>query len=347
MRLLLYSFSLIYNTITTIRNWLFDYNIFPSSSYHIPIICIGNLSIGGSGKTPHTNYIIDLLKKKYRVAVLSRGYGRITKGFKYIQHTDKAKHVGDESLLYKQKHHNNIIVAVEKDRNKGVQKIMNDFPEIDVILLDDGLQHRWINPGFKIVITPYHKPYFNDYLFPFGSLRENKSGANRSDIIIVSKCPENMNPTEKKGMKSELHLFENQSAFFSSIKYSNLRCMTSSEFLVDFEDYSITLVTGIADPLLIIDYFKNKEQEVRHLNFADHHKYTLSDIQKILNEYNKDKSIKKLILTTEKDAVKLMEFENHFGDVNMYILPINIAFERQEEFEKQILNYVENNKRNS
>ena len=123
--------------------------------------------------------------------------------------------------------------------------------------------------------------------------------------------------------------------------------MTSSKLLTDYTDYSITLVTGIADPSLIIEYFKNKEQEVTHLNFADHHKYTLSDIQKILSEYNKDKSIKKLILTTEKDAVKLMEFENHFGDVNMYILPINIAFEKQEEFEKQILNYVENNKRNS
>ena len=346
MRLLLYPFSVIYNTVSTIRNWLFDFNIFSSISYPIPIICIGNLSIGGSGKTPHTNYIIDLLKKEYSIAVLSRGYGRVAKGFKYVQNTDSAKYVGDEPLLYKQKHPN-IIVAIEKDRNKGVQKIMNDFPEIDVILLDDGLQHRWINPGLKIVITPYQKPYFNDYLFPFGSLRENKSGANRSDIIIVSKCPENMNPTAKKGMKSELHLFASQSAFFSSIKYSDLRCMTSSELLIDFKDYSITLVTGISDPSLIIGYFKNKEQEVRHQNFADHHKYTLSDIQKILNEYNKDKSIKKLILTTEKDAVKLMEFENHFGDVNIYILPINIAFEKQEEFEKQILNYVENNKRNN
>ena len=263
-----------------------------------------------------------------------------------VKNTDSAKYVGDEPLLYKQKHPN-IIVAVEKNRNKGVKKIMNDFPKIDVILLDDGLQHRWINPGLKIVITPYHKPYFNDYLLPFGSLRENKSGAKRSDIIIVSKCPENMNPTTKRGMKRELSIFANQSAFFSSIKYSNLKCMTSSKLLIDYKDYSITLVTGIADPSLIIEYFKNKEQEVTHLNFTDHHKYTLSDIQKILSEYNKDKSIKKLILTTEKDAVKLMEFESHFGDTNMYILPINIAFERKEEFEKQILNYVENNKRNS
>ena len=346
MRLLLYPFSVIFNTIITIRNWLFDYNLFPSNSHPIPIICIGNLSIGGSGKTPHTNYIINLLKKHYSVAVLSSGYGRTSRGFKYVKNTDSAKDVGDEPLLYKHKYPN-IIVAVEKDRNKGVKKIMNDFPEIDVILLDDGLQHRWINPGLKIVITSYQKPYFNDYLFPFGSLRENKSGANRSDIIIVSKCPENMNPIAKKGIKSELYLFANQSAFFSSIKYSNLKCMTSPELLANFKGYSITLVTGIADPSLIIDYLKNNEQKIRHLNFADHHKYTLSDIKKILSEYKEDKSIKKLILTTEKDAVKLMEFENRFGGVKVYLLPINIAFERQEEFEKQIINYVENNKRNS
>ena len=346
MRLLLYPFSLIFNIITTIRNWLFDYNILNSTSHTTPIICVGNLSIGGSGKTPHTNYIIDLLKKHYNVAVLSRGYGRTSKNLKYVENTDQAKYVGDEPLLYKKKHPE-IIVVVEKCRNKGVNKIIRDFPETDVILLDDGLQHRWINPGLKIVITPHHKPYFNDYVLPFGSLREDKATAKRNDIIIVSKCPEEINIVARKKIRSRLHLLKHQSVFFSSIKYSNLECMNSTESLVDFTGYSITLVTGIADSSLIIEYLSDNDQRITHLRFSDHHKYTLSNIQQILSTYDKDKSVKKVILTTEKDATKLMEFKSNFGERYIYILPINITFKDQKKFEKKILNYVEDNKRNS
>ena len=343
MRLLLYPLSLFFNIIITIRNWLFDCKILTSTSHSTPIICIGNLSIGGSGKTPHTNYIINLLKGHYNVAVLSRGYGRTSKNIKYVKNTDKAKYVGDEPLLYKQKHPE-ITVVVEKDRNKGVRKIMRDFPDTDVILLDDGLQHRWINPGLKIVITQYQRPYFNDYLFPFGSLRENKSGAKRHDIIVVSKCPKEMDIQTKKKMKSSLDLCKHQSAFFSSIKYSKLECMNSTKLLLEFKQFSITLVTGIADSSLIIKYLNNNQQRMVHLKFSDHHKYTLSDIHQILSTYNKDKSRKKLILTTEKDATKLMEFKKQFENKNIYILPINITFKEQKEFDTKLLNYVENNK---
>tara|TARA_B100001758_G_C18386598_1_gene600498 strand:+ start:772 stop:1812 length:1041 start_codon:yes stop_codon:yes gene_type:complete len=346
MRLLLYPLSLFLNIIITIRNWLFDYKILTSISHSTPIICIGNLSIGGSGKTPHTNYIINLLKDHYNVAVLSRGYGRITNNLKYVKNTDKAKYVGDEALLYKQKHPE-ITVVVEKDRNKGIRNIMRDYPDTDVILLDDGLQHRWTNPGLKIVITTYQRPYFNDYLFPLGSLRENKSGAKRHDIIIVSKCPEEMDKKTRKKMKSSLDLCKHQSAFFSSIKYSKLECMKSSELLLEFKEFSITLVTGIADSSLIIDYLNNNQQRMVHLRFSDHHKYTIYDIHKILSTYDKDKSIKKLILTTEKDATKLMEFKNKFESRNVYVLPINVVFNEQKEFDTKILNYVENNKRNN
>ena len=178
---------------------------------------------------------------------------------------------------------------------------------------------------------------------PFGNLRENTLGAKRSDIIIISKCPEDMNPTIKKGIISKLNLFTHQSTFFSSINYSDLRRMTSHKLLPDFKNYSITLVTGIANPSLIVDYCKKNTQKVNHLNFLDHHKYTLSDIQKILKEYNKDKSIKKLILTTEKDAVKLKKFLTQFKEENIYYIPIHIYIHKKDLFQEKLLDYVKKN----
>ena len=346
MGFLLYPFSVIYNSITTIRNWLFDYNILVSKSYAIPIICVGNLSVGGSGKTPQIKFLINLLKKEYKVAVLSRGYGRNSSGLQYIETTTSVSQAGDEPLLIKQTHPE-CLVVVEKNRNKGVQSIMNDHPEIDVILLDDGFQHRWIKAGLNILLTPYNNPFSKDHLLPLGKLRENSKGAIRASIIIFSKCPEKMTPIEKKGLESGLHLFAYQNLYFSTIKYNPWKCLTTAEILQEDNRYSITLVSGIAHPLAIVTFLENKGHTISHLNYDDHHNYSSKDIKEILSVYNKDKSTKKLILTTEKDAVKLNAFKDDFGDANIYVLPINIAFEKQEEFEKQILNYVENNKRNS
>ena len=342
MRLLLFLLSIIYGTFTSIRNNLFDYGIFKSTTHKIPIICIGNLSAGGSGKTPHTNHIAKLLSKQYNVAILSRGYGRKSKGFNYVVSSSTAISIGDEPLQLKQ---NNpiCIVAVNNNRNKGVTKILTDYPKTDVILLDDGFQHRWIKAGLNILITPFQKPYTKDELLPLGTLRENISAAHRADIIIVSKTPINANPTRKKGMLESLHLKAHQKVYFSSINYKKYKCIDTGKYLENEANYSITLVSGIANPTTLVNHLKKHTTNVNLLRFNDHHNYNQNNITHILSEYNKDKSSKKVILTTEKDGTKLREFSKEFKGANLYYIPIDIALNEQKEFEKKILNYVANN----
>ena len=342
MRYLLFPFSLIYESITSVRNLVFNYGIFKSQSHKIPIICIGNLSVGGSGKTPHTQYVINLLKHNYKVAILSRGYGRNSSSLQYVEINSSPNQVGDEPLLIKKTHPDCLVVA-EKNRNKGVKQILKDFPETEIILLDDGFQHRWIKAGFNILITPYYSPYYQDYLMPVGNLRESKKGAERAQVIIISKTPEQSNPIEKNGMLSKLNLFANQTAYFSHIEYSKWKCINANNELQEEKTYSITLVTGIANPQPLVNHLQKAGHSIHHLEYHDHYKYTTKDIDNILAKYNADKSTKKLILTTEKDATKLREFKKQFGTENVYFAPIEVVLEQSERFEKQILDYVAKN----
>ena len=342
MRYLLFPFSFIYGSITAMRNLLFDYGISKSQSYTIPIICIGNLSVGGTGKTPHTQYLLDLLKNNYKVAVLSRGYGRKNSNLQFVETTSNATKVGDEPLQLKQ-NNPECLVVVEKNRNKGVKQILKDFPETEVILLDDGYQHRWIKAGFNILITPFSSPYYKDYLMPVGKLRESKKGVSRANAVIFSKTPENTNPILKKGMLERLHLFAHQEAYFSGIEYHKFKCISNNTELEENNPYNITLVSGIANTNPLIKYLEEKGHSINHLKYSDHHNYSSNDIDTILAEYNADKSIKKLILTTEKDATKLKQFLPHFKDVNFYYIPIEIKIDQSEKFKNQILDYVEKN----
>ena len=342
MRYLLFPISLIYSSITSIRNLMFNYKIFKSKSYNTPIICIGNLSTGGSGKTPHALYLINLLKKNYKIALLSRGYARNSSNFQYIQLNSSAKEVGDEPLLIKQTHPE-CLVVVEKNRNKGIIQILKDFPETEIILLDDGFQHRWVKAGINILTTPYYSPYYQDFLIPAGNLRENQKGANRADIIIVSKTPEESSPDEKKDIIKRLNLIKDQTVYFSHIKFSKWKCINTNNELNDKKIYSITLVTGIAHAQPLVNHIKKEGHSIYHIEYADHHKYTTKDIGNILAKYNADKSTKKLILTTEKDATKLREFKKQFSTKNIYFAPIEVVLEQSERFEKQILDYVAKN----
>ena len=342
MRYLLFPLTFIYGSITAIRNLLFDYGILKSQSYTIPIICIGNLSVGGTGKTPHTQYLLDLLKNNYKVAVLSRGYGRKNSNLQFVEITSNAFEVGDEPLQLKQ-NNPECLVVVEKNRNKGVKQILKDFPETEVILLDDGYQHRWIKAGFNILITPFSSPYYKDYLMPVGKLRESKKGVSRANAVIFSKTPENTNPTLKKGMLERLHLFAHQEAYFSGIEYHRFKCINNNTELEENNPYNITLVSGIANTNPLIKYLEEKGHSINHLKYSDHHNYISNNIDTILAEYTADKSIKKLILTTEKDATKLKQFLPHFKDVNFYYIPIEIKIDQSKKFKNQILDYVEKN----
>ncbi len=344
MRLLLYPLSFLYAIITNIRNLFFDIGIFTTKKYDIPIICVGNLSSGGTGKTPLTDYLLSLLSNR-KVAVLSRGYGRKTKGFKIVETESKAKLVGDEPLLLKQQHPNNLVI-VDESRTRAIERIMKNHPEIEIIIMDDGFQHRKIKAGLNILITDYHLPYYKDYLLPMGTLRESKKSSERADIIMVSKAPKDLNPTEKKGIMQQLGIFITQRCYFSNIIYKKWRHFTNNTELINEEIYSITLVSGIANPNPLISKLEQDGHKITLMQFADHHNYTKSDIKAILKQYNQHNCVKKLILTTEKDAVKLKAFESEFKDVDLYIAPIQTEIEEKENFEKQILNYVSANTTN-
>ena len=345
MRLLLFPFSFLFAIITNIRNLLFDMGILPSKTFNIPVICIGNLSVGGTGKTPHSDYIINLLKENYNVAVISRGYGRATKGFKEVKSDSSPSKVGEEALLLKQRHPN-CFVSVCANRKTGIEAILKNHIDVDVILMDDGFQHRRVNAGLNILLTTFKTPYYKDYLLPMGTLRESKRNAERAEIIVVTKSPKEINPTEKKEIIQQLNLNAIQHCFFSEIQYRNWKCLrTNKEFEPD-ENYSITLVTAIANATQLAEQLKENGHSITHLSYLDHHHFTKNDVKKILNNYKEDKSAKKLILTTEKDAVKLKPFENNFENVNIYFAPINIKIREKEEFEKQIEEYVRTNKRN-
>ncbi len=342
MRFILYPFSIIYGIITSTRNLLFDYKLLKSKIHNIPIICIGNLSVGGSGKTPHTNYIAHLLSQKYKVAILSRGYARKSKGFFYVTLNSEVDQVGDEPLELKQ-NNPNCIVAVNCDRNKGVKKILADYPKTNVILLDDGFQHRWIKAGLNIILTPFDKPYISDYLLPRGTLRENIQGISRADIIIVSKTPIYANSTEKKELISSFNLKAHQKKYFSSINYQKYKCLVNNTELEDEEKYSVTLACGIENINPLVNHLQLKGIKLKIIKFTDHHSYTLKNIKDILSNYHKDKSIKKLILTTEKDATKIRKFSAYFKDVNIYYIPINIIINNKKKFEKELIDYVKKN----
>ena len=342
MRLILYPLSIIYGIITTIRNFLFDYGIMESKTHKIPIICVGNLSLGGSGKTPHINYIAKVLSQCHKVSILSRGYRRKLSGFHYIELNSTASDIGDEPLQLKL-NNPNCIVAVNGNRNIAVTKILSDYPETSVILLDDGFQHRKIAAGLNIIVTPFHKPFIKDNLAPLGTLREPINQATRADIIIVSKTLSNTNSKERKEMTKSLKLKSHQKGYFSSIKYQRYKCIKNNSKLENEQEYSITLVSGIENSTPLVKHLQEQGREVKLIKFADHHNYTSKDIENILSLHRQNESIKKLILTTEKDATKLRRFLTDFKQENVYYIPINIVINNKEIFEKQLFDYVKSN----
>ena len=344
MRFILYPFSLIYLVISNIRNYLFDLNILKSTSFPYPIICVGNLSLGGTGKTPHVDYLVSILKDKYKIAVISRGYGRKTNKFYYVQKNFNSKLVGDEPLMLKKKYPN-IIIAVNNKRKEAINKIKIDFPDVEVFLMDDGFQHRWVKAGLNILITSFDKPFYNDHIFPYGNLRETKKNIKRANIIVVSKIPKDVTVEEQKKVINKINAKKNQEIYFSQIKYTGIKCLNTSNLIKkSLKNYNITLVTGLANSNYIINYLnQNNCSLFKHLKYKDHHEYTQDDCKRILNTYNKDNSIKKVILTTEKDSVKLSKFIAYFENTNFYVLQIKIDFIKEEKIKQKIFDYVKKN----
>jgi len=341
MHFFLFITSIIYGLIVNIRNFFFDYGILKVQTHNVPIICIGNISMGGSGKTPHLNYIAKLLSQKYYPAIISRGYGRKSSGFHYVHLDSTTSLVGDEPLQLKI-NNPDCIVAVNNNRNYAVNRIIRDHAQINLILLDDGFQHRSLKAGLNIILTPYYNLYSNDKLFPLGKLREPATGADRAKIIIISKTPEQTPSIQKKIITKALNIKAYQSVYFSSIKYYKFRHLKNNSELENEEEYSITLVCGIQNPTPLIDYLKEKRRKINLIKFADHHNYTPKDIKNILLEHKKDKSTKKLILTTEKDATKLRQILDKFYGIDVYYIPIEISINDKNMFKNSIIKYVTN-----
>lgn len=338
----LYPFSLIYHLVTGVRNTFYDWGIFKSTKFNTPIINVGNLSVGGSGKSPMVMYLSQYLSKYYRTGVLSRGYGRLTKGYEVTNYHSNYKTVGDEAMQLFERFKNKFVIAVCENRVFGAKKIISEM-DLEVLVLDDAMQHRAINPGFNILMTDFNDPYFKDHILPAGDLRESKAGAERADLIIVSKCPDILTEEKKQYYISRIRPTSRQKVFFTSIGYDeNVYSRDQSIPDNNLSYYDILLITGIANPTPLVNHLAKFSQKVKHLKFRDHHNFTDSDIKKILDEYNKLGEYK-LILTTEKDYVRIKTFEQLRGKV--YYWPINVIIDKKEEFNQIILDYVTKNKK--
>ena len=327
-KILFWKLSIQFSFVTTIRNFLYNVGVIKSNQFNIPIISIGNLVLGGSGKTPTTEYLIRLLSNKYKVAVLSRGYGRKSKGFIIADSNSDPSLIGDEPMQYYRKF-NNIIVCVDSNRVRAINKLINSNLNPEVILLDDAYQHRKVRPKLSILLSEYSKLYSQDYVFPLGNLRESRGSANRADIIMVTKCDKNLNKNDKINIVKKLNLNKEQSIYFSHIEYSNMVYSEEGKRALDeFKNKNFTLVTGIADPSNMVNYLKDSGYNFNHVSFNDHYNYLESDIIAL--------NTNELIITTEKDYVKLY---NRIG-TQLFYLPIEFVVDHMQEFNDEILNSI-------
>ena len=341
MNLILMPLSIIYGLITSLRNFIFDIGIFNSKKFNIPIICIGNLSVGGNGKTPHVNYLANTLNKKYNVAIISRGYKRKNYNFLYVETNSNVKDVGDEPLMLKQRNPEAIVVVCG-NRTKAINKLIKENPKIDIILLDDGYQHRWVNAGLNLLLTNINKPFYKDYLLPYGNLRESKKQCKRADYLVITNSHKVDNKL-KNEIISNVSKYCKKEMFFSGVKYQKPIGIFNNNILDNITKRKIVLVTGIADSIELKNYLNKETEIIKHFEFADHHNYNKEDIMDILSYYKSLKDIKKLILTTEKDRVKLIQHESLLKDFELYFLPIDVEVNKKEEFEKILLDYVRTN----
>lgn len=354
-KLLLYPFALIYGFVVFVRNRLYDLKLLKSKEFDIPVISVGNITVGGTGKTPHTEYLIRLLKANFNVATLSRGYKRKTKGFRRVELNSTVAEAGDEPLQLKNKFPD-VTVSVCENRVKGVEQLMEENTENktpDVILLDDAFQHRRITPGINILLIDYNRPIQKDMLLPAGRLREGKYQIRRANIIIFTKCPQEVTPIMRRILQKDIQLKPYQDLFFTSLTYDDIQPVFPQQQVAEkpnIGEYSLLVVTGIASPQSMHKHLNAISNEIKTKTFSDHHYYSGKDIELIMNEFNKIKSKKKLIVTTEKDALRfkdLPELNDAFKTV-LYYLPVRVKFldEEEKSFNKKIRNYVGENKSN-
>jgi tetraacyldisaccharide 4'-kinase len=341
LKLLLLPVFFLYSISIRLRNKFFDIGLFKSRKFNIPIISVGNICVGGSGKTPHVEYLIRLIKDSKNISVLSRGYGRKSRGFLNVNSNSIPELVGDEPLQIAVKYPE-VSVAVCEKRVSGIISLLKQ--KVNLILLDDAFQHRWVKPGLNILLTKYDNLFINDTLLPIGGLREHKKEYSRADIIIVTGTPNPLLPLDEYRLKEQISPSFEQKICFSYIEYLNPKSIFSNQ-VVSLENKEILLVTGIGSSNSLVNYLENSGFKVsNHLKFRDHYNYKKKDIKKIISTFNSISSEEKLILTTEKDSFRLLKFESLFVGITICYIPIEIKFQgKKSNFDSLILDYVEKN----
>jgi len=340
-RYLLLPITWMYGCVIWLRNKLYDKNILKSSSFNFPIICVGNLATGGTGKTPMTEYLVRLLKKDYKTATLSRGYKRKTTGFAIADEDTTALEIGDEPMQFHQKFPD-VTIAVGEERIVAIPQLLHDRPETEVIILDDAFQHRQVRAGLNIILTDYSNLYTRDLILPAGDLRDVRSSSKRADIIIVTKCNPELNETEKQKIISEINPAQSQTVYFTAIVYDKPYHLFTKEIIDITPDCGILLVCGIANPAPLKAHLEAHADSYDMLRYADHHIFHSNDLKDIRQQFEKMPSHNKLVLTTEKDAVRLEKFMAELKDFPIYVVPMqhSFLFNGATAFEKHVKQFI-------
>ena len=345
--------SWLYGLGVKLRNTMFEIGILKSRAFQIPVISVGNITVGGSGKTPHVEYLIDILKDLFHVAVLSRGYKRKSKGFIQATADTVMSDIGDEPYQMKQKFPK-VTIAVDKDRCHGIDLLTELDAKLDVVLLDDAFQHRYVKPGINILLVDYHRLIIYDELLPAGRLREPQNGKDRADIVIVTKCPKDLKPMEFRVIVKAMNLYPYQQLYFTTLDYGELKPVFSGHHtrvsMTQLAEYHVLLLTGIASPEQIEHDLSPLVRHIQPLAFSDHHQFRAKDIQRINDTFAAMEG-PKCIITTEKDVTRLQTVKGLSDEVrqNIYVLPVRIQFmqEQEDKFNQFIIGYVRKNSRNS
>lgn len=340
-RILLLPFALLYWLLITIRNGMYNKKILRSTTFAFPLVCVGNLSVGGTGKSPMVEYLVGLLKEQFKVATLSRGYKRRTKGYTLADKNSDALDIGDEPMLFHNKFPD-VPVAVGEERLYAIPMLLHDRPETEVIILDDAFQHRSIRAGMNILLTDYNNLFTRDFYLPTGDLRDLKSEYKRAQIIVVTKCQPDLSEREKKKIINEINPQPGQFLFFTSIKYGQpYHIFTKVDFSLSV-NLEILLVSGIANPRPLENMLNENCKAYHLLQFQDHRIFTIEDLKEIRKKFFGISSADKIILTTEKDAVRLEKFRSEIEDWPVYVIPVrhHFLFNEENRFSRLVIDFI-------
>ncbi len=342
-RILLLPFALLYWLGISLRNWLYKKNIYKSASFGLPLICVGNLSVGGTGKSPMVEYLVEKLKDNFKVATLSRGYKRKTKGYALANEETTALEIGDEPMQFHLKFPD-VPVAVGERRIEAIPQLLHDRPDTQAIILDDAFQHRSIKAGLNVLLTDYNNLFTRDFYLPTGDLRDLKGSYKRAEIIIVTKCKPDLSKDERKSIIKEIGPLPSQHIFFTAIEYGETYHIKAKRTSGLSEKKEVLLVTGIANPRPLKKLLEEQSRTYYMMQYPDHHIFTIDDLNEIKKKFNSIEANSKMILTTEKDAVRLVKFQNDITDLPLYVIPVrhHFLFDEGQQFDELVIGFIKN-----